>query len=494
MRALIPLLLFSLACGGLYAQAFHVGSEFPVNTYTLNAQGDSAVAIDSNGGFVVVWESFGQDGSGFGVFGRRYAPDGVPQGSEFQINSVTLGNQFSPAIAMDASGQFVVAWEGAGQDGSQYGIVARRFASNGAPLGGEFPINSHTADDQRSAALDMDAAGRFVVVWSSYGQDGDGYGVFARRFSAAGAPLGNEFQVNTTTAYDQFSSGAAVTTDASGNLVVVWEDSRRDGSASGIYAQRFDAADARRGGEFRVNTQTSGRQVDPSVVSDPYGNFVVVWNSWTHPSDGSSWGVFGQRYTAGGAPRAGEFMVNTETYSGQITGGIAAEPSGDFTVVWYSALQDGSNLGIFGQRYTGDGSHLGPEFQINSFTTGEQNLPAIAVNASGDFVVTWYSFEQDGSDVGIFGQRFHCDPEPAAVTDLTVARPNGTSLHFGWTDAAGADDYVVMHDSSPSGSFAAMTGTAADGGSGLMAPIPPGTFRFYLVAGRNPNCGLGPLH
>jgi len=109
-------------------------------------------------------------------------------------------------------------------------------------------------------------------------------------------------------------------------------------------------------------------------------------------------------------------------------------------------------------------------------------------------VVTWYSFEQDGSDVGIFGQRFHCDPQPAAVNDLTVELAlNGTKLHFGWDDATGADDYVVMQDSSAAGPFVVMTGSAADGGSGLMVPIPPGTFRYYLVAGRNTDCGLGPL-
>jgi hypothetical protein len=230
------------------------------------------------------------------------------------------------------------------------------------------------------------------------------------------------------------------------------------------------------------------------VVSDPYGNFIVTWNSWTHPSDGSSWGVFAQRYTSAGAALGGEFMVNMETYSGQITGGIAMEPTGDFTVVWYSALQDGDNLGIFGRRYAGDGSHLGPEFQINSFTTGEQNLPAIAVNAAGDFVVTWYSFEQDGSDVGIFGQRFHCQPQPAPVADLSLSlAQNGTKLHLGWSDASGASDYVVMQDGSPAGAFVTMTGMAADGDVGLMVPIPPGTFRYYLVAGRNPDCGLGPL-
>lgn len=492
MKIPIRLIVTLLSCCALWAQAGPVGTEFPVNTYTLNAQGDSSVAINQDGGFVVVWESFGQDGSGFGVFGRRYDATGTPMGSEFQVNTTTLGNQFSPVVAMDASGAFVVAWEGVGHDGSQYGVAARRFASDGTPIGSDFTVNTHTADNQRSVSLAVEPAGRFVVVWSSYGQDGSGYGVFARRFNSSGTPASAEFQVSTSTALDQFAGGNAVTTDAAGNIVVAWQSP--DGSAAGIFAQRFDAANARRGGEFQVSTFTLGRQEDPLASSDPYGNFTVLWNSWTHPGDDSSWGVFGRRYTNTGAALGGEFQVNLTTYTGQQTGGIAMQPSGNFVVVWYSALQDGDHLGIFGRRYAGDGSPLSGEFQVNTFTTGEQNLPAVSINASGDFVVTWYSFEQDGSDVGIFGQRFHCDPLPAAVTDLRVElAQNGTNLHFGWGDVTGADDYVVMQDSSATGPFVVMTGSAADGGSGLMVPIPPGVLRYYLVAGRNADCGLGPL-
>ena len=37
------------------------------------------------------------------------------------------------------------------------------------------------------------------MAWESYGQDADGYGIFAQRYDAAGAPSGTEFQVNTYT-------------------------------------------------------------------------------------------------------------------------------------------------------------------------------------------------------------------------------------------------------------------------------------------------------
>jgi hypothetical protein len=61
------------------------------------------------------------------------------------------------------------------------------------------------------------------------------------------------------------------------------------------------------GPEFRVNSYTTNDQGMPSVASDQNGNFVVVWQSLNQ--DGSSYGVFGQRYGASGTPLGPEFPL-----------------------------------------------------------------------------------------------------------------------------------------------------------------------------------------
>ncbi|HET9316294.1 MAG TPA: hypothetical protein VFQ51_11940, partial [Vicinamibacteria bacterium] len=114
------------------------------------------------------------------------------------------------------------------------------------------------------------------------------------------------------------------------------------------------------GPEFQVNTSTTGSQARPSVASDSSGNFVVVWMS---PEDGSGSGVFGQRYAASGAPVGSQFAVNTYTTGNQGFPLVAADAAGNFVVVWMSRDQDGSDYGIFGQRYAGSGTPLGPEFR-----------------------------------------------------------------------------------------------------------------------------------
>src|SRR5262245_7897526 len=77
-------------------------------------------------------------------------------GAEFQINSFTTGEQIYPAIAADGLGNFVVVWTGGEQDGSEFGVIGQRFTSTGSPLGGEFQVNTHTNDNQYSAAVASD--------------------------------------------------------------------------------------------------------------------------------------------------------------------------------------------------------------------------------------------------------------------------------------------------------------------------------------------------
>src|SRR5262245_16138651 len=73
-----------------------VGTEFRANGYTQGQQSYQAVAMDRDGDFVVVWQSYGQDGDGAGVFGQRFNAAGVPQAVEFQVNAYTPAGEGLP--------------------------------------------------------------------------------------------------------------------------------------------------------------------------------------------------------------------------------------------------------------------------------------------------------------------------------------------------------------------------------------------------------------
>jgi hypothetical protein len=347
-RRLFLALLLSVTGAAAWAQ-LPAGAEFQVNSYTTYTQAWPSVASDANGNFVVVWESSPQDGNGTGVFGQRFNASGLPQGSEFQVNSYTTGFQGNPAVASDPSGTFVVVWTSYPQDGSSTGVFGRRFTASGVPEGSEFQANSHTTGFQEKPKVASDASGNFVVVWhNTGGQDGSYSGVFGQRFDAAGLPQGSEFQVNSyTTSYQR---RPAVAWTVNGEFVVAWHSNSQDGDGGGIFGRRFNGFGLPQGSEFQVNSYTTGHQFEPAVAKDANGNFVVVWQS-NGQDPGSSYGVFGQRFNAPGLPQGSEFRANSYTTSDQRKPAVASAANGNFVVVWTSDGQDGSNYGVFGQRF-----------------------------------------------------------------------------------------------------------------------------------------------
>jgi hypothetical protein len=162
------------------AAAVKQGGEFQVNTTTAGPHTADAVALDSAGNFVVTWEGNGV-GDASGVFARRYSTTGTALGIEFRVNTTAAGTQGSSAMAMDPAGNFLVTWQSQGQDGDGWGIFGQRFNAAGVRQGGEFPVNVTTAGDQTLPSVAMNSAGDACVVWQGNGL-GDGQGIFARRY------------------------------------------------------------------------------------------------------------------------------------------------------------------------------------------------------------------------------------------------------------------------------------------------------------------------
>jgi hypothetical protein len=372
----------------------------------------------------VTWTSYGQDGSTRGIFARRFSSAGVAQSAEFQVNSFTSSHQSFPAVAAEANGDFVVAWQSVGHYNAGYGIFAQRFESSGAPLGSEFRVNSYTNYNQIFPAVASDGDGDFIVVWHSLAQDGFAGGIFAQRFDSSGAPQGVEFQANSFTA--SYQSLAKVAADSDGDFVVAWTSYNQDGGPNyGAFAQRFDSAGLPRGAEFQVNSYTTGGQKSVAIDSDSDGDFVIAWMS---ARDGSNYGVFARRFDSTGAPQSVEFQVNAYTTGFQRNPAIASDGDGDFVVAWMSAAQDDSNYGVFARRFGSAGGSHGPEFRVNTYTIDRQYTPAVSPKNDGDFVVVWASLGgQDGDLKGVFGQRF-------SLAQLATLDIDGTGTLSALTD------------------------------------------------------------
>ncbi len=404
------------------ARAQLLGPEFQVNSVTANYQAAAAIAPTGATGFVVTWNSYGQDGSSRGVFAQRFDALGAPEGPELPVNTFTTGAQGLPAVAGDGTGEFVVAWTSYVQDGSAAGVFARRYDATGGPLSGEFLVNTFTADDQKGVSVAVDPVGNFAAAWWSVAQDGSAEGVYTQRYDANGVTIGGETRVNAFTTGQQWRPSVAAA--AAGTFVVAWSSDEQDGDAHGVFARSFDALGAPVGGEIPVNQFTTGEQTAPAVATDAEGNFVVVWSS--AGQDGSNEGIWARHFTAAGAPTGNERRINVTTLGPQSDPAIAGDGDGGFVVTW----QDETLADVFARRLDATGAPAGREFRVNTFTTSSQRRPSVAALSTGEFTVVWESSFQLGASEDVFGQRvvgglFHDGFETADVCAWSASAGGG---------------------------------------------------------------------
>ncbi len=236
--------------------------------------------------------------------------------------------------------------------------------------GPEIQVNSYTTGLQGVPRVASTPDGAFVVAWGSFGSigpDDDGSSVQVRRYDADGEPLGNQLQVNAYTTGTQWYPDVWLRGD--GQFVVTWQTqfSAGDPSGSSIQARRYSANGTPLGGQFQVNTYTTGDATSPRVAGDVAGNFVVVSGR--------------ARLVWGTAERQ-------------------TDADGDFTIVWESqgSFRDNSGLSVQSRWYKRDGSAWGDQLQINFWTMSQQDWPVVSSDALGDVVVVWQSVGSYGTD------------------------------------------------------------------------------------------------
>jgi VCBS repeat-containing protein len=373
--------------------------EFQVNTTSPNIPAYPSITALNDGGFVITWHTDGQDGDSNGVAGQIYDASGSNVGSEFLVNTTRASHQTQPSITALNDGDFVIAWQSYLQDGDGYGVYAQRYDASGTNVGSEFQVNTYTVSDQDETDITALNDGGFVITWRSKGQDGDDYGVYAQRYDASGTNVGSEFQVNTYNTSGHHNPATTALND--GGFVITWQSVGADTVWWDVYAQIYNASGASVGSEFLVNSYTTHDQYNPVITTLNDGGFVIAWESYGQDVDAArDWGVYVQIYDASGARVGDEFLVNTYTSSNHNYQSIAALNDGGFVIAWESNGVDGSDDGVYAQIYDASGNTVGTEFYVNAYTAGYWDMPSITTLDDGDFVITW------NSSTGVYAQRY----------------------------------------------------------------------------------------
>ena len=419
-----------------------LGTNFQVNTFEPLFQGNVALAGRSSGEFVAVWQSAAQE-EGDGIYGQMYGSDGAPVGGEFHVNVTTADEQRNPDVAWAASGEIMVVWR-TYPPSLGIGPRARVFDSAGVPITGEFDVFAPpTAVDGAQVAI-APAAGGFVVV-----AEGGAANIVGRRITIAGVPVGAEFLVSTSTPPPPppYNFRPDIAADAAGNFVVVWEQNPPLGGDGEILGQRYDASANPIGGNFQVNSDTSGIQELARVARRADGEGVVVW----HRSTGE---IAARALDGVGSPVGSDFSLDTPPkpfvapYE-PVRPDVAADPSGGYLAVWH---YEDSVSGTYGRRLDANATPIRRIFQVNTNPGQLAEFAAVAGTGSGGFVVAFMGLDSS-STVGVVAQRYNepCDPTPrvgckAAASSAGAFKlkrdaldPRKDSLLWKWVGGAATD-------------------------------------------------------
>lgn len=388
--------------GALLAALLPVGADagpiFEVNTTTAGDQRAPDIAIDASGNYVIVWQ--GPDSDGSGIFGRRFAADGSALGPEFAVNTTTTGNQDSPQVAMDAAGRFAISYRSAAPDGS-LSLQVRRYAATGIPIdlvSRPVPVSFTTHD----LALDVNGTAIFVgITDGTPTPPGTPTTVRLRRFSFEGTALGAE---STLDAVNPFFRRPApgICFGSDGGFAVVYS---RAGSAGDITFKRY-AANGQLLGTTAFGFRSDGNNDPVRVACLADGSYVTSF-TFSDLGDFLQSDVVVNRLSSDGAV-LDEFVLDDTipvpgmgNTANSFASDLAAYPSGGFAVVWSKLVitrgddenPEAFETRIMGRRYAANGTPGSTTLRIDSpGLPSRASAPVVALSARNS-VASWVEGE-----------------------------------------------------------------------------------------------------
>lgn len=426
MKTIAGLCIFSIfiflnALGYCAPDGFVKSAEFRLNLNTYGSQQYPAIA--SNGSNYLAawqdgdWRASGLDGNYSGIYGRIINKDGSFSGMEFRINSYTTLYQTNVAL-YSAGSDYLAVWESNNStDQTHGGLYGCIISSDGTSVGQEFKITSNPVSVYEYCPSITSRANEYIVSWHGP-TDGDTNGIFAQRISVSGDRIGEIFQINSYTT----SAQALVSITAGKDKLLATWNSPQDNSLNSVIGRLFNYDGSPAGSEFLVNQYTNGNQENPFVASTG-NNFLIAWES--SYQDGSDMGIYGRLMDNNGGFIGDEFQVNTFTSSNQEYPFI--DVMGDkYVIIWDSGQYqspgaDGDHKAVCARILDEDGSFLTGEFIVNSYTTSAQDFPSVAVSQD-QFTVVWSSFYQDGNWSGIYATQYtYIVPEPTTALILLLS-------------------------------------------------------------------------
>ena len=440
-----------------YNENLNEKPEFLVNSSNTNSQETSgqtrgshqSVAVASNGDYVVVWTEVENTGDLSDVYAQQFNADGSEKNPAFKVNSTSTNEQQWASVASNASGRFVVTWVSQNQDGDGQGIYLKRFDASGNEIDtNDILVNSgRTSGNQTAPSVAVNSQGEMVITWQS--DDATNAGIFAKTFDMSSAAFGDT--VPSGLIIVSFGSGMttpSVDINSEGKFVISW------GQGTDVYVQRFAADVTSRGFSIKVNTFNS----EFGVVSiQESGDFFVAYRSNQPPFEG----VWVRHYNDDGSDKAPSTKVSSGSGTNHSAPSIAKDLEDNIIIV-YEGTGDGDGQGVFAHKYDSDRNAIGSEFQLNETTSGDQQMASVAMLDLGNYIVVWSGNGTDDAN-GVYARQFAV-ANSSPIADANAGSPyvitEGASINLDGSSSSDPDGDVLnfLWDLNNDGSYGDVVG------------------------------------
>lgn len=246
--------------------------------------------------------------------------------------------------------------------------------------------------------------------------------------------VSTDILVNTVTASDQWFP--SVDMNSSGKFVVIWQY-----PPSSIVAQRYNSDGSKNGSEITLAARTyynNQLSRNSDVAMDDAGNFVIVWGNTFSP-----YSVLAQRYKSDGTTNGNVITCNTAMYKVGVLAypKVAMDAGGNFVVTWSQALTYNYRDKVLVRRFNNQGVALDfPEIVVYQSDTIDAWSPNVAMYGNGNFVITYTNW----SPFKIMARRYINNPtnnSVSAAAAFQVSTKSGAGGKSIGIDSAG--NFVV---------------------------------------------------
>jgi len=379
-----------------------VDTSFRINGQLADICWDLRMAVARDSGVGCVWADYTSTAQ---IKYRKVSNLGKLSGNNItmQDNSL-LGERNFPAIAFRSSGLNVI-WTDA-RNGNPDILQQSLDLSLSKALDNLILNDDLTGSQQYTPDIAWLPQSANAIVWRDC--EGDAGDIYLQRSSLSGAPIGAALRINDDPGRS-LQSNPRLGTSTSGEMIVVWEDSRTATGIAGqnIFAQRLSTNGTKVGANFVVNDDgTAKPKSQPDIAVGNDGSSVIVWVD----ERATKKQIYLQRYNSSGvAVGDNQFVADVSGAVESFSPHVGVRSDASFVVSFLTIV--GGHQELFIQRFNASGVAVGDLHMLDVDTSQVQILEAdifvhdskgafylatIQTSTSGG-IVKWYRYGFNGN-------------------------------------------------------------------------------------------------